>query len=120
MTVKAQVVRQAGKGGGVAAHLRYIQREGTSRDGERGVLYGAETDRADAKAFLERGAEDRHQFRFIVSPEDADRMEDLTDFTRELMTQMEADLGTRLEWVSFQSPIQFEKMAANRTNVSPF
>ncbi|KXV61399.1 hypothetical protein AD948_01825 [Acetobacter senegalensis] len=100
VTVKARVVRQAGKGGGAAAHLRYIQRDGTSRDGERGVLYGAETDRADAKAFLERGAEDRHQFRFIVSPEDADRMDDLTDFTRELMTQIEADLGTRLDWVA--------------------
>ncbi|WP_102324432.1 relaxase/mobilization nuclease domain-containing protein [Komagataeibacter saccharivorans] len=100
VTVKARVVRQAGKGGGAAAHLRYIQRDGTSRDGERGVLYGAETDRADAKAFLERGTGDRHQFRFIVSPEDADRMDDLTDFTRELMTQMEADLGTRLDWVA--------------------
>ncbi|EGG79178.1 hypothetical protein SXCC_00152 [Gluconacetobacter sp. SXCC-1] len=94
------MVRQAGKGGGAAAHLRYIQRDGTSRDGERGVLYGAETDHTDAKAFLERGAEDRHQFRFIVSPEDADRMDDLTDFTRDLMTRMEADLGTRLDWVA--------------------
>ncbi|MFT8644774.1 MAG: DUF3363 domain-containing protein [Gluconacetobacter sp.] len=100
VTVKARVVRQAGKGGGAAAHLRYIQRDGTSRDGERGVLYGAGTDRADAKAFLERGAEDRHQFRFIVSPEDADRLEDLTDFTRDLMTRMQADLGTRLDWVA--------------------
>lgn len=100
VTVKARVVRQAGKGGGAAAHLRYIQRDGTSREGERGALYGAETDRADAKAFLERGVEDRHQFRFIVSPEDADRLEDLTDFTRDLMTQMEADLGTRLDWVA--------------------
>ncbi|MCQ9157164.1 relaxase/mobilization nuclease and DUF3363 domain-containing protein [Acidomonas methanolica] len=100
VTVKARVVRQAGKGGGAAAHLRYIQRDGTSRDGERGVLYGGETDRADAKAFLERGVEDRHQFRFIVSPEDADRLDDLTDFTRDLMTRMEADLGTRLDWVA--------------------
>ncbi|WP_252349567.1 relaxase/mobilization nuclease domain-containing protein [Acidomonas methanolica] len=100
VTVKARVVRQAGKGGGAAAHLRYIQRDGTSRDGERGALYGVETDRADAKAFLERGVEDRHQFRFIVSPEDADRLEDLTDFTRDLMTRMEADLGTRLDWVA--------------------
>jgi len=98
VTVKARVVRQAGRG--AAAHLRYIQRDGTSRDGERGVLYGGETDRADAKVFLERGAEDRHQFRFIVSPEDADRVEDLTDFTRDLMTRMEADLGTRLDWVA--------------------
>ncbi len=100
VTVKARVVRQAGRGGGAAAHLRYIQRDGTSRDGERGVLYGADTDRADGKAFLERGADDRHQFRMIVSPEDADRMSDLTAFTRDLMMQMEADLGTPLDWVA--------------------
>ncbi|WP_257006339.1 relaxase/mobilization nuclease domain-containing protein [Acetobacter syzygii] len=98
--MKALVVRQSGKGGGAAAHLRYIQRDGTSRDGERGVLYGADTDRADASAFLERGADDRHQFRMIVSPEDADRMSDLTAFTRDLMTQMQADLGTPLDWVA--------------------
>ncbi|MCP9320633.1 relaxase/mobilization nuclease domain-containing protein [Acetobacter persici] len=100
VTVKARVVRQAGKGGGAAAHLRYIQRDGTSRDGERGVMYGAETDRADGRAFLERGTDDRHQFRMIVSPEDAERMSDLTGFTRDLMTQMEADLGTHLDWVA--------------------
>jgi hypothetical protein len=58
--VKARVVRRAGKGGGAAAHLRYIRRDGTSRDGERGVLYGADTDRVDGKAFLERGTDDRH------------------------------------------------------------
>ncbi|EFG85403.1 hypothetical protein GHA01_23110 [Novacetimonas hansenii] len=29
-----------------------------------------------------------------------DRLEDLTDFTRDLMTRMEADLGTRLDWVA--------------------
>ncbi|WP_456304635.1 relaxase/mobilization nuclease domain-containing protein [Brytella acorum] len=100
MTVKARIVRHAGKGGGAAAHLRYIQRDGTSRDGARGILYGAETDRADAPAFLERGTDDRHQFRMIVSPEDADRMSDLTGFTRDLMRQMEADLGTKLDWVA--------------------
>ncbi|MCR8493434.1 zinc-binding dehydrogenase [Brucella anthropi] len=30
----------------------------------------ASEDRADGAAFVERGADDRHQFRFIVSPED--------------------------------------------------
>ncbi len=57
-------------------------------------------DRADIVEFEKRGAEDRHQFRFIVSPEDAAELGDLKPYTRDLMAQMERDLGTRLEWVA--------------------
>ena len=65
--VKSRSVRAAGKNGRAAAHLRYIQRDGTSRDGERGRLYSATQDRTDGDAFLDRGKDDRHQFRVIVS-----------------------------------------------------
>ena len=45
--------------------------------------------------------DDRHHFRFIVSPEDAGDMTDLKAFTRDLAKQMEiADFGTRLDWVA--------------------
>ncbi|WP_247067355.1 DUF3363 domain-containing protein [Novacetimonas hansenii] len=98
--VKSRMVRTPDRDGRARAHLNYIQRDGTSRDGQRGQLYGPETDRADGDAFLERGQDDRHQFRFIVSPEDAEQMQDLTAFTRDLMTQMGADLGTKLDWVA--------------------
>jgi type IV secretory pathway VirD2 relaxase len=98
--VKSRSVRAAGRSGKAAAHLRYIQRDGTSRDGERGQLYSAGEDRADGDAFLDRGKDDRHQFRFIVSPEDAADLADLTGYTRELMAQVEADLGTKLDWVA--------------------
>ncbi|CAN7616551.1 DUF3363 domain-containing protein [Agrobacterium tumefaciens] len=98
--VKSRSVRAAGKSGKAAAHLRYIQRDGTSRDGERGRLYSAAADRADGDAFLDRGKDDRHQFRFIVAPEDATDIEDLTGHTRDLMRQLEADLGTKLDWVA--------------------
>ena len=57
-------------------------------------------DEADTAAFEERGKGDRHQFRFIVSPEDAEQLEDLRTYTRHLMQRMEADLGTRLDWVA--------------------
>ncbi|HLN24789.1 MAG TPA: DUF3363 domain-containing protein [Patescibacteria group bacterium] len=100
VVVKARFVRAAGKGGRAAAHLRYIQRDGTSRDGERGQLYSGTQDRADGAAFLERGADDRHQFRFIVAPEDGADLSDLTSFTRDLMGQVEQDLGTQLDWVA--------------------
>jgi type IV secretory pathway VirD2 relaxase len=81
-------------------HLRYIERDGVGRDGEPGQVYGSTTDNADLVAFEERGREDRHQFRFIVSPEDAEQLDDLRTYTRHLLSRMEADLGTSLEWVA--------------------
>jgi len=84
---------------GARAHLRYIQRDGVTREGEPGRLYSAE-EKADGKAFLERCDGDRHQFRFIVSPEDGQNYDDLKSLTRRLMTQMEQDLGTKLDWVA--------------------
>ncbi|MGE4373891.1 MAG: relaxase/mobilization nuclease domain-containing protein [Xanthobacter sp.] len=81
VVVKTRYVKDAGRNGRSAAHLRYIQRDGTSRDGER-------------------GKEDRHQFRFIISPEDGADLVDLTAHTRDLMSQIEADLGTKLDWVA--------------------
>jgi len=82
------------------AHLRYVQRDGTSRDGERGALYSAELDTADGKEFLERGVGDRHQFRFIVSAEDGAEYDDLRPLVRRLMARMEEDLETKLDWVA--------------------
>ena len=84
----------------LAKHLRYIERDGAGRDGEPGRAYGPQTDAADLDAFKERCADDRHHFRFIVSPEDGAELEDLRTYMRHLMGRMEADLGTRLEWVA--------------------
>ena len=100
VVVKARIVRLKLGSKGADAHLRYLQRDGTDREEEKGRLYGSETDAADGRAFLEQGREDRHQFRFIVAPEDGDRLSDLRAFTRDVMKQMEADLGTKLDWVA--------------------
>ncbi len=101
VTIKIRLVnlRQAGKRS-TASHLRYIERDGVSREGDPGQAYGPLTDQADLNAFEERGRDDRHQFRFIVSPEDAEQLDDLRTYTRHLMSRMEADLGTRLDWVA--------------------
>ncbi len=99
--VKTRLVRMSGKGlAGAAAHLRYIQRDGVTRDGAPGELYGRDVDTADGKAFLDRCAGDRHQFRFIVSAEDGAEYPDLKPFIRRLMAQAEHDLGTKLDWVA--------------------
>ena len=87
-------------GKAVVAHLRYLERDGVTRDGEKGQVYSAERDVADGPAFLDRGREDRHQFRFIVSAEEGVELSDLRQTTRQLMTQMEADLGTKLDWIA--------------------
>jgi type IV secretory pathway VirD2 relaxase len=101
VVIKARIVRiKTGDAGAVRAHLRYVQRDGVTREGEPGELYSAESDRTDAKAFTERSAGDRHQFRFIVAPEDSAELSDLKPFVRDLMRQMEQDLGTRLDWVA--------------------
>ena len=60
------------------------------------AAYGPQTDAADLDAFKERCADDRHHFRFILSPEDGAELEDLRTYTRHLMGRMEADLGTGL------------------------
>jgi hypothetical protein len=79
--IKYRIVKLAGHGmKGALVHLRYIQRDGVTRDGQPGQLYSADQDQADGKAFLERSDGDRHQFRFIVSAKDGVEYDDLKPF----------------------------------------
>lgn len=101
--VKARVVRHKGRAfrsAPLTAHLSYLKRDGVTRSGERAEMFDEGCDRADSAAFAERCKDDRHHFRFIVSPEDVGDMTDLKAFTRDLAKQMETDLGTRLDWVA--------------------
>jgi hypothetical protein len=70
VVIKARIVRLKIGSRSALAHLSYLQRDGTTRDGGRGQLYGPDSDRVDGPTFAERGQGDRHQFRFIVAPED--------------------------------------------------
>ncbi|TNE82550.1 MAG: DUF3363 domain-containing protein [Gammaproteobacteria bacterium] len=101
VAIKTRLVNlsKAGKRSTIT-HLRYIEREGVGRDGQQGRAYSALSDDADLADFEQRGREDRHQFRFIVSPEDAAELQDLHRYTRDLMQRMEQDLGTQLDWVA--------------------
>src|ERR1700722_17150602 len=99
--VKSRVIRLKGTGLKAAAqHLRYIQRDGVTRDGQAGQLYDASRDRTETKDFLGRCGDDRHQFRIIVSAEAGAEYDVLKPVTRRLMQQMEEDLGTKLDWVA--------------------
>jgi type IV secretory pathway VirD2 relaxase len=103
VVMKARVVRQQGsrfRSAPLPKHMAYLKRDGVTRDGADARMFDASSDAADEQAFAERTADDRHHFRFIISPEDAAELADLRTFTRELMQDVERDLGTRLDWVA--------------------
>ena len=102
VTIKARIIRHRGarfRAAPLAMHLRYLRRDGVDRDGRPGVVFDKTGD-ADHEAFAARCEGDRHHFRFIVSPEDADLLDDLRATTRDLMVRAERDLHTRLDWVA--------------------
>jgi len=102
--VKALPVSHRSRGGRrmapLSAHVAYLKREGVTRDGSPTRMFDAAGDNADDRGFTERCKDDRHHFRIIVSPEDAAELTDLREYTRDLVRQMETDLGTRLDWVA--------------------
>jgi type IV secretory pathway VirD2 relaxase len=97
--VKASFRRNRGKGAWVR-HARYLAREHAQRETERGRGFNGVFESLDLTAVVrqwERG--DALMWSLIVSPEDAARM-DLREHVRNLVAEMERDLGTRLEWVA--------------------
>src|SRR3546814_4742798 len=87
--VKMRVVRHAGtkfRAAPIARHVAYLEREGVTRDGAPAQMFDAGSDRADREAFAARCEDDRHHFRFIISPEDAgERSEEHTSELQSLM-----------------------------------
>ena len=103
VVTKARVVRHTGsrfRSAPLPKHLAYLKRDGVTRDGEDAHMFDKTSDAADERAFAARCEEDRHHFRFIVSPEDGAALGDLKAFTLELMRDVEKDLGTRLDWIA--------------------
>jgi type IV secretory pathway VirD2 relaxase len=103
VVMKARVVRHHGarfRSAPLSRHITYLKREGVTRDGAEARMFDATSDAVDERAFAERCRDDRHHFRFIISPEDAAELGDLRSFTRELMTDVATDLGTRLDWIA--------------------
>ena len=105
VVVRARVVVMNAYGKTAARmHLNYLNREGTDQDQDiasddrgRASFFDAEKSdigKNDIQAVKEN---EPHQFRFIVSPEDAEQL-DLTDYTRKFMAQVEEDLGRNLDW----------------------
>lgn len=103
--VKALVSRHVGKGlargKALAAHVRYLGRDGAGQDGEAGAFFDRGSDAVDGAERTRGWAEHRHHFRFIVSPEHGDRIADLRDYTRDVMGRVGSDLGEPdLPWMA--------------------
>ena len=84
------------------AHGRYLARESANfKNDAEAVGFSREHEAADIARQLEnwQAAGDQQMWKVIVSPEFGDRV-DLSRLTRDLITQMEKDLGTNLEWVA--------------------
>lgn len=103
VVVKSHYVKHGTGGttsGKLRAHANYLQRDGAGADGERADFYSENEDAAEVTELLERAADDRHHFRLIVSPENADQLEDMQAYTRDVMQRVEKDLETKLDWVA--------------------
>lgn len=99
--VKARYTRILnGDLGAARAHLKYVLRDGVTREGTPGRLYDAAGEDIDGAAFLDRSANDSHQFRFVVSADEGAQLADLKPFIRDLLSQMERDLDTKLDWIA--------------------
>jgi type IV secretory pathway VirD2 relaxase len=103
--VKALVCRHIGRGGGrgaaLLAHIAYLGRSGAGQEGARATFFDYSSDRVAARDLAPSWAEDRHHFRFIISPEHGDRISDLPAYVREVMRRVGADLGeSRLAWIA--------------------
>ena len=103
--VKALVSRHNGKGteraAALAAHVSYLGRSGAGVEGARPEFFDRETDGVRPAVETAGWSEDRHHFRFIISPEHGDRIEDLKGYVREVMGRVSADLGEPdLRWVA--------------------
>lgn len=82
----------------VTDHIKYLVRNEVAIDDKRAEFFDGGNDDVDGKKFAQEIAEDRHHFRFIVSPEDGLDV-DLKTHARHLVKQMEQDLGVKLKWI---------------------
>jgi type IV secretory pathway VirD2 relaxase len=103
--VKALVSRHLGKGAergaALARHVAYLGRAGAGAEGLRAAFFDRDADGPDANAVTGSWETDRHHFRFIISPEHGDRIDDLRSYVRDVMGRVAADLGQpELAWIA--------------------
>jgi Protein of unknown function (DUF3363) len=88
--------------GKLAAHAAYLGRDGAAREDEQGQFYDASRDEVEglSQDLSDWTHEDPRHFRIMIAPESASRLEDLKGYVRDVMGQMESDLGIETQWVA--------------------
>jgi Protein of unknown function (DUF3363) len=88
--------------GKLAAHAAYLGRDGAAREDEQGRFYDASRDEVGnlSRDLSDWTEEDPRHFRIMIAPESASRMDDLKGYVRNVMGQMESDLGIETQWVA--------------------
>jgi type IV secretory pathway VirD2 relaxase len=104
VVVKALVSRHVGmsaaRGAALAQHAVYLGRSGAGAEGARPEFFDRTQDGIDPQSATSAWADDRHHFRFIISPEHGDRIVDLKAYVRDVMGRVSADLAEQdLEWI---------------------
>ncbi len=102
--VKALVSRHMGRGlergAGLGKHVAYLGRSGAGVEGDRPEFFNDRSNALSAPAETADWREDRHHFRFIISPEHGERLE-MKSYVREVMGRVCADLGdSELAWIA--------------------
>lgn len=105
VVVKALVSRHVGtgaaRGAALARHVSYLGRGGAGAEGAKAEFFDRTQDGVDAAEATRDWSDDRHHFRFIVSPEHGDRITDLRGYVHDVMGRVSADLGEpNLRWVA--------------------
>jgi hypothetical protein len=79
-----------------------ISRDGAAREDGQGQFYDASRDEVEglSQDLSDWTHEDPRHFRIMIAPESASRMDDLKGYVRDVMAQMESDLGIKTEWVA--------------------
>ena len=84
----------------LAAHAAYLGRDGAAREDEQGQFYDSVRDEVEdlSRDLSEWTQEDPRHFRIMIAPESASRLDDLRGYVRDVMGQMESDLGIETQW----------------------
>ena len=105
--VKASYVRNAKgrkfSGTKMMAHARYLEQGHGHEKGHKESGFDAQYECVNVSHTARNWvlAKDRLHWRLILSPDDVERI-DLRQHAREVMAQMEKDLGTKLTWVAIE------------------
>ena len=105
--IKASYVRNAKgrkfSGNKMMAHARYLEQGHGHEKGHKESGFDAQYECVNVSHTARNWvlAKDRLHWRLILSPDDVERI-DLRQHAREVMAQMEKDLGTRLTWVAIE------------------